>query len=137
MKYVYISDGKVADTSQVDPFTIFQEAYAIQFIETHDEVEGGWLYDGETFTAPPESVGAIPQEVTMGQCRLALYDLHGIEDDAEFYGLTDMLPEDQRPRARLELRTRTSVRYDNELVIAVCQAKGWNREELFTYAAVL
>lgn len=76
----------------------------------------------------------VPQEVTMGQCRLALFDIHGIETDEAFLALTDLLPEDQRARARLELRTRTTVRFDNVLVQDVCAAKGWNAEELFIYA---
>lgn len=53
MKYVFIKDGVVTDVVRVDPFGIFQAAYASQFIEAPDEVEGGWLYDGESFTAPP------------------------------------------------------------------------------------
>lgn len=78
----------------------------------------------------------IPQEVSMGQCRLALFDLHGIETDAQFYALADFLPEELRPRARLQLATRQSVRYDNELVIAICEANGWDREALFVHGAV-
>ena len=77
----------------------------------------------------------VPQEVSMGQCRLALFDLHGIETDAEFYALADFLPEELRPRARLQLSTRQSVRYDNELVIAICEANGWDREALFVHGA--
>ena len=76
-----------------------------------------------------------PQEVSMGQCRLALFDLHEIKTDAEFYALADVLPEDARPRARLQLATRQSVRYDNELVVAFCAAMGWDRDQLFIYGA--
>ena len=79
----------------------------------------------------------IPQEVSMAQCRLALYDLHGIpiESDEEFYALADILPETDRARARFELRTRGTVRYDNPLVIAFCAAMGWDREALFISGA--
>lgn len=52
MKYVFIKDGVVKDIARVDPFRIFQEAYAAQFIEAPDGVEGGWLYDGDSFAAP-------------------------------------------------------------------------------------
>ncbi len=77
----------------------------------------------------------IPQEVTMAQCRLALFDQHGIpiENDEEFYALADILPEADRARARFELRTRGTVRYDNPLVIAFCEAMGWDRDALFIY----
>lgn len=77
----------------------------------------------------------IPQEVTMAQCRLALFDKHGIETDEQFYALADILPEADRARARLELRTRPTVRWDNQLVIAFCAAMGWDRNELFVYGA--
>lgn len=77
---------------------------------------------------------AVPQEVTMGQCRLALFDKYGIETDEEFLALTDMLPEGQRARARLELRTRPTVRFDSPLVQGLCAAMGWDAVELFIYA---
>ena len=106
------------------------------FIEATDDVICGWLNDGVTFSMPvalePEPV--VPQEVTMGQCRLALFDKHGIETDEEFLALTDMLPEVQRARARLELRTRPTVRFDSPLVQGLCAAMGWNVAELFIYA---
>ena len=71
----------------------------------------------------------------MGQCRLALFDIHKIKTEQEFMALTDLLPEDQRARARIELSTRPTVRFDNPLVQGVCAAKGWNAAELFIYAA--
>lgn len=137
MKYVYVKDGMVADVARVDPLNIFAASYAAQFIEAPDEVEGGWLYDGAAFSAPPVLTEPIPEEVSMAQCRLALYDLHGIEieTDEQFYALADILPEADRARARFELRTRGTVRYDNPLVIAFCAAKGWDREALFVYGA--
>ena len=135
MKFVFIKEGVVKDVARVDPFSIFQAAYAAQFIEAPDEVEGGWLHDGATFTAPPPPDPVVPQEVTMGQCRLALFDKYRIETDEEFLALTDMLPEVQRARARLELRTRPTVRFDSDLVQGLCAAMGWNAAELFIYAA--
>jgi hypothetical protein len=98
----------------------------------------------EVFPATPARVFAIepeplrvPQEVSMAQCRLALHDLHGIDLDAdeEFLALADLLSEDQRARARFELRTRTTVELGNLLVDAICAAKDWNAAELFVYAA--
>lgn len=77
----------------------------------------------------------VPQEVTMGQCRLALFDTHGIENDEMFLALADILPPEDRPRALVEMTTRPTVRYDNPLVQALCDANGWDRDELFRYAA--
>ena len=53
MKHALISNGVAIEVVGVDPFTIFQPAYAAQFAEVHDDVQPGWLYDGTTFTAPP------------------------------------------------------------------------------------
>lgn len=102
------------------------------------------LTNYEVFPETPTRVFAIepepqrvPQGVSMAQCRLALHDLHaiGIEEDAEFFALADLLPEDRRARARFELRTRTTVQLGNPLVDAICAAKGWDKQELFAYAA--
>lgn len=71
MKYVYVTANVVTDVARVDPFSIFSEAYAAQFIEAPDEVEGGWLYDGETFTAAPP-VDPVPHSCTRRQGLLAL-----------------------------------------------------------------
>ena len=104
--------------------------------------DGVWLQQWQIVALSPEQIEAnqialVPQEVSMAQCRLALYGLHGvpIETDEGFYALADILPEADRPRARFELRTRGTVRYDNPLVIAFCAAMGWDRNELFVYGA--
>ena len=52
MKHALISNGVAIEVVGVDPFNIFQPAYAAQFAEVHDDVAPGWLYDGTTFTAP-------------------------------------------------------------------------------------
>jgi hypothetical protein len=73
----------------------------------------------------------------MAQCRLALFDQHGIETDGQFYALADVLPEADRPRAKLELRTRSTVRRDNPLVQLFGETRGWDLDELFIYAGTL
>lgn len=101
-------------------------------------VGGAWAQVPSDDVPPiPEPVYwlPVPAEVSIAQCRLALFDKHGIETDDQFYALAGVLPEEARPRALLQLRTRTTVRYDNELVIAFCEAKGWDRDALFIYAA--
>lgn len=104
-------------------------------------LDGMWRQVLEADVPPPVApvtpAVQVSQEVSMAQCRLALYDLHGIpiENDEDFYALTDILPEADRPRARFELRTRGTVRYDNPLVIAFCAAMGWDRDQLFIYGA--
>lgn len=85
------------------------------------------------FAVESESL-RVPQEVTMGQCRLALFDCHGIETDDKFLALVGQLPEERRARALLELRTRPTVRRDNPLVQALGQAMDWDLDALFLYA---
>lgn len=91
---------------------------------TPEEIQERWLAENP-----------VPQEVTMGQCRLALFDTHGIENDAMFLALADILPPEDKPRALVEMTTRPTVRYDSPLVQALCDANGWDRDELFRYAA--
>lgn len=88
------------------------------------------------FALEPEPL-RVPQEVTMGQCRLALFDRHGIETDEQFLALVGQLPEAQRARALLELRTRPTVRRDSPLVLALGQAMDWDLDALFVYAGGL
>lgn len=52
MTKAFAQNGIVTDIARVDPFTIFQPAYAAQFVDAPDDVQPGWLYDGNTFTAP-------------------------------------------------------------------------------------
>lgn len=77
----------------------------------------------------------VPYRVTMGQCRLALFDKCGIETDEQFYALVQVLPEKDQARAKLELRTRVNVERDHPLVVAAGAALDWNLDELFRYAA--
>lgn len=51
----FAQNGIVTDIARVDPFTIFQPAYAAQFIDAPDDVQPGWLYDGTTFTVAEAS----------------------------------------------------------------------------------
>lgn len=124
---IIIRDGKIAGAATDDyagPDEFLQMPEVENFNLDYCSLVGGELVYGEP----------VPQEVSMGQCRLALFDLHGIKTDAQFYALADVLPEELRPRARLQLSTRQSVRYDNELVIAFCEANDWDRDALFIYA---
>lgn len=73
MKYVFISGGVVSDITQVEPSTVFAPAYASQFIEAPDEVQGGWRYDGQFFTAPPPPAPIFPRFV--GNEKLDLFTL--------------------------------------------------------------
>lgn len=53
MHYVYLTNSVVTDQAQVDPFAIFNESYASQFIEAPDEVTFGWSQVDGQWVAPP------------------------------------------------------------------------------------
>jgi hypothetical protein len=60
MKYVYLTDNLVTDQCQIDPYNVFSEGYASEFIEAPDEVTFGWLLEnGEWF--PP--AGPTPEQI--------------------------------------------------------------------------
>lgn len=63
MNKVFVKNGKVIETSIVDPFTIFQPAYAEQFIDGPVDVQSGWLYNGTTFYQLPKTVEQIQEEM--------------------------------------------------------------------------
>lgn len=53
MKYAYTQNQAVVQILRVPPTNIYAPEFAEQFIECPDEVEPGWLWDGESFTPPP------------------------------------------------------------------------------------
>lgn len=60
MHFVCLTNNMVTDQCQADPYQIFTESYASQFIEAPDEVTFGWsLVDG-AWTPPP---GPTPQQI--------------------------------------------------------------------------
>lgn len=53
MKYAYTQKNIVVQVLRVPPTNIYPPEFASQFVECPDDVEVGWLWDGEQFTAPP------------------------------------------------------------------------------------
>lgn len=62
MTKAFVQNGIVTDIARVDPFAIFQPAYAAQFVDAPDDVAPGWLYDGSTFTAPEKTPEQLRDE---------------------------------------------------------------------------
>ena len=68
MAWALIKNGVVVDRYRVPPTSILTEDYATGFIEAPDDVDHNWLFDGETFTAPPALEPAPePQPITKEQ----------------------------------------------------------------------
>ena len=62
MHYVYLTNNVVTDQCQIDPFSVFYQGYATQFIEAPDEVTFGWyLKDGEWIA--PAAPERTPEEI--------------------------------------------------------------------------
>lgn len=99
----------------------------------------GWLARGNTPLPyePPAPVVRVPEEVTMGQARLALHDIGKLQAvEAVLAGM----PEPERTRAKIEWDYRPTVRRDSQLVAQLGAAIGLTRRELddiFTHAAEL
>ena len=54
MKYAFIESGQVIEVARVNPFGIFSHSYASKFVEVPDEVEPGWIFDGDGYSPAPE-----------------------------------------------------------------------------------
>ncbi|MDA8444767.1 hypothetical protein [Paracidovorax valerianellae] len=93
-----------------------------------------WLAAGNEplpYTPPPEPV---PQEVSMGQARLALNDI-GKTQAVE--AAIASLPEPEQTRARIEWEWRPTVRRDSPLVAMLAIALDLDLDALFIRAATL
>jgi len=76
MRYAYIDNGIVYDSIEVKPESIFYPDYASKFVEVPDEVRSGWLFDGTTFSAPPEPEPIVlPTEPTKEELLAQLQEL--------------------------------------------------------------
>lgn len=51
--YARINNGTVVFTMTANPSTVFAPDAAAEFVTCPDDVQVGWLYDGDEFTEPP------------------------------------------------------------------------------------
>ena len=91
--------------------------------------------DGEWFkTWQVKPLNIVPQSVSMGQARLAVFDL-GKLDDVMF--ILNSLPEPQKQRALIEWEYRPTVDRNSPLVLQLGLALDLDLDALFTTAAAL
>lgn len=89
------------------------------------------------YVPPPPPPARVPDEVSMGQARLALHDMG---KTAAVEAALNALPEPDRARARIEWDFRPSVRRDSPLVAQLGAALGLDTaalDSLFIHAATL
>ncbi len=103
MKYAYNDHGVLRDVVQTAPNMLFPPHYAEQFVEVPDESQNGWLWDGETATAPP-----VPE------VQITSYDVDAERDrrtDAGFTYLGHLFQSDQKSRENITGATTSAVAY--------------------------
>lgn len=59
-KFVYVENDVVKDAVLVDPFSVFSQAYASQFIEAPLSVQVGWILTETGFEPPSAAVPVAP-----------------------------------------------------------------------------
>lgn len=77
-RYAIIENGRVANIAVAEP----DYAAARGWLELPHGVGPGWLYDGQTFSSPPEPTVPVPASITPRQCRLIL-SAQGLLSDVE------------------------------------------------------
>ena len=131
MQYAIIENNTIINIA------IAEEPLADNWIIKPEGAGIGWTRASKTkpWKPPQAAAEAVPELVSVAQCRLALFDLEGIETDEQFFSLVNVLPEEDRPRALLELRTRPTVERNHPLVMAAGALMGWDLDAMFIYAA--
>lgn len=97
-----------------------------------DEVQLGWIKQGDQFVAPPAPEAIVPQIVSRAQFKLALLDL-GLLDDVDA-----LVAASNDPALQINWADRQEVERNHPLVIATAAALGKTDAEidaLFVLAA--
>ena len=132
-----INNGTVSFVMTADPATVFGAAAAAEFVACPDDVQVGWLYDGDEFTEPPPPPPTIPASVTMRQARLALLGA-GLLDDVD--AAINAMPSPQKEAARIEWEYSQEVQRHNGFVSVLAPMLGLTEAQtdaLFITAAGL
>jgi len=63
MHYVYLTNETVTDQCQINPYSVFGESYAAQFIEAPDDVTFNWTLVNGEWVAPPVPPAPTPEQI--------------------------------------------------------------------------
>ena len=97
----------------------------------------GWLYDGQTFNAPPAPPVPVPDSVTMRQARLALLGA-GLLSQVD--AAIAAMPSPQKEAAQIEWEYAATVERNSPLIGQLAPALGMTEAEmdqLFIEASLL
>jgi hypothetical protein len=97
----------------------------------------GWLWDGETFTAPTPPPAIVPQSVTMRQARLALLQAGLLSNVTS---AINALPSPQKEAASIEWEYSQTVERNRGFVLLLGAALGLTEtqlDDLFILASTL
>ena len=131
--YARIQNGTVIFVMGADPSTVFAPETAAEFVACPDDVQGGWLYDGDEFTEPVPPPPTIPSAVTMRQARLALLGA-GLLDDVD--AAINAMPSPQKEAARIEWEYSQEVQRHNGFVSVLAPMLGLTDAQLDTLFVV-
>ena len=135
--YARINNGTVVFTMSANPSTVFAPETVAEFVACPDDVQVGWLYDGENFTPAPPAPPVVPAAVTMRQARLALLGA-GLLDDID--AAINAMPSPQKEAARIEWEYSQEVQRHNGFVSVLAPMLGLTEAQtdaLFIGAATL
>lgn len=82
MKFARIVAGVAVDVTAADPAQLFHPAVAAEFVPVPDQVETGWMLDGEDWTAPE----AVEEPEVYQPVQLAVIDFLRLFTTAELAG---------------------------------------------------
>lgn len=122
MRAHVIENGVVVNTVEVETLDALPGLVATQANEGI-----GWLYDGISFTSPPQPTPSVPQEVTMRQARLALLDAGLL---ANVQPAINSLNEPDKTKAQIEWEYSNALQRSNPFVTVLGTALDLNNEAL-------
>ncbi len=105
MKWARIENGRVAEVTDIDPAGRFTAEIVAQFRSCSDEVEQGWLHDGESFIQP---AGQSPETAAAAK-RVAINAERDRREQLGFTYLDKTFDSDQTSVIRINAAVNTAV----------------------------
>ncbi|APY14198.1 hypothetical protein GJU93_16235 [Brucella sp. 10RB9212] len=146
MRYALISQGSVIDVVELDDVIDPLDVFAVELAPTpcDEDVESGWLYDGEEFALPVEpepQPELVPDEISRRQFfqQLAVLEIITRQEaldaldgaiPAPLQAIIDQLPtDDDKFNAQMLVKGAQNFNRTNPLAEIVRQAMQWTIEQ--------